>query len=162
MSLTQKTISPIDGKVVVERPYATPQEALAAVKKGHEAFKKWKNVSLQDRCKYVEKMVDYMVAKKDEIGREIALQMGRPIRYAPNEVNGFAERARYMCKIAVESLATKEVVDADRPGFKRFIKREPLGVVFVIPAWNYPLLTAVNGIVPAILSGIHSYCIVAD
>ena len=58
-----------------------------------------------------------------------------------------------MSKIAPESLAPKKVVDSDRPGFNRFIKREPLGIVLIIPAWNYPLLTAINGVVPAILSG---------
>ena len=80
----------------------------------------------------------------------------RPIRYAPGEVNGFADRARYMAKTAEASLADKVLGAEDplaKPGFRRFIRREPLGVVLVIPAWNYPYLTAVNGIVPAILSG---------
>ncbi len=79
-----------------------------------------------------------------------------PIRYTPNEVNGFADRARYMCSIAEEALADKKVVDPSKPQFTRFIKRMPLGVILVIPAWNYPLLTAVNAIVPALLSGLNT------
>jgi acyl-CoA reductase-like NAD-dependent aldehyde dehydrogenase len=150
---TQCTISPIDGRNCVERKLADEDEAASIVEKSQEAFLAWRNVSVQERCNYVTKTVDAFVTKKADIAKEITIQMGRPIRFTQNEVKGFAERALYMTKIAQDSLKDKEVVDADRPGFKRFIKRDPLGVVLVIPAWNYPLLTAVNGIVPAILAG---------
>ena len=40
-----------------------------------------------------------------------------------------------------------------KEGFRRMIKREPLGLVLVIAPWNYPYLTAVNSIVPALIAG---------
>ena len=152
--MSQITISPVDSKPCVERPLATNEQILAAIEKGRKAYSEvWRKTSIEERCRLTLKMVDEFVKNKEEIGREISLQMGRPIRYSPGEVGGFAERARYMVKIAPSSLKTVEVSDADRPDFTRFIKRESLGVVLVIPAWNYPLNTAVNGIVPAILAG---------
>jgi acyl-CoA reductase-like NAD-dependent aldehyde dehydrogenase len=150
---TQSTVSPVDGRVCVERKLATDDEVAALLEKSHDAFLNWRTVPVEKRVAYVLKMVEAFVSKKDEIAKEITIQMGRPIRYTGNEVNGFAERSKYMARLAVETLKDKEVVDADRPGFKRYIRREPLGTVLVIPAWNYPLLTAVNGIVPAILAG---------
>ena len=149
----QTTISPIDGKPVVERQLLDEAQALSCLQRSHEAFHSWKQTPLEVRSKYILKMVENMLAKRQEIGVEITKQMGRPIKYTPNELNGFAERSRYMVKIAAATLADKQVVDEDRPGFVRFIRRDPVGTVLVIPAWNYPLLTAVNGIVPALLAG---------
>ena len=82
---------------------------------------------------------------------ELTWQMGRPIRYSPNEVRGTLERARYMIDIAPEALA--DVDAGPKADFTRFVRREPLGVVFTVAAWNYPYLIAVNSVVPAIMAG---------
>src|SRR5262249_55111739 len=86
-----------------------------------------------------------------EIAREITWQMGRPVRYSPGEVRGFEERARHMIAVAPDALADLEV--GPKEGFRRFIRKEPLGTVLVIAPWNYPYLTAVNAIVPALMAG---------
>jgi acyl-CoA reductase-like NAD-dependent aldehyde dehydrogenase len=86
-----------------------------------------------------------------EVVPEIAQQMGRPVRYG-GEFRGVEERARYMARIAEKSLAPV-VPDDQRPGFRRMIKREPVGVVLVVAPWNYPYLTAINTIVPALVAG---------
>jgi len=77
--------------------------------------------------------------------------MGRPISQAPGEVGGFEERARYMIEIADTALA--DLKPEQKDGFTRYIKREPLGVVFVVAPWNFPYLTSVNAIMPALLAG---------
>jgi acyl-CoA reductase-like NAD-dependent aldehyde dehydrogenase len=87
----------------------------------------------------------------DEISIELAWQMGRPVRYGAGELRGFTERARHMIDIAPAALANVAVVDKE--GFERYIQRDPLGIVFVIAPWNYPFLTAVNSIVPALMAG---------
>jgi acyl-CoA reductase-like NAD-dependent aldehyde dehydrogenase len=92
-----------------------------------------------------------MLAMKDEIVPELAWQMGRPVRFGAGELRGFEERARYMIAIAPEALAAVEPTPV--AGFRRLIKREPLGTVLVIAPWNYPYLTAVNTIIPALMAG---------
>ena len=77
--------------------------------------------------------------------------MGRPIRHAPGEVRGFEERARYMLGVAATALAPVE--PGEKAGFKRQIKRVPLGIVVVVAPWNYPYLTAVNAVLPALIAG---------
>ena len=77
--------------------------------------------------------------------------MGRPIRFAPSEVRGTLERARHMIGIAASALA--DLDPGAKAGFRRFIRREPLGVVFTVAAWNYPYLIAVNSVVPALMAG---------
>lgn len=146
-----ETISPIDGRVVARRDCATPSQIEAALQAARQAQAGWKNTALAERAALVGRAVDAMVARKQEIAAELTLQMGRPIRYTPGEVDGFEARARYMIAIAAQSLA--DVVPEPKAGFLRYMRREPVGVVLVVAPWNYPLLTAVNAIVPALLAG---------
>ena len=86
----------------------------------------------------------------DEIVTELAWQMGRPIRYG-GEFGGFEERATHMAAIAQSSLTPIEISDDDQ--FRRRIKRVPHGVVLVVAPWNYPYMTAINTVAPALIAG---------
>jgi len=149
---TQTTITPIDGSVFVERPLATERDIEAALASAVAGQRKWKHVPVGERVAIVRRMVDWCVAHAEIIGKELTQQMGRPIAYTPNEIRrGFQERASYMCSIAEQALADVRV--EPKAGFERFIRREPLGVVLVVAPWNYPWLTSVNAVVPALLAG---------
>ncbi|KQS33338.1 aldehyde dehydrogenase family protein [Dyadobacter sp. Leaf189] len=150
--MIQKTISPIDGSVYVERTLADDAAVEKALETAVVAQKSWRKTSLEQRAAICLKAVEYFLDNADEIGLELTWQMGRPIRYTANEIRkGFQERARYMIAVAETALADVEVEQL--PGFKRFIRRDPLGVVFVVAPWNYPYLTSVNSVIPAIMSG---------
>ena len=144
-------ISPVDGKELVRRPAASDAAIEAALAQARSAQKEWRKLSVAQRSAYVLKFLDCMLAMNQEVVPEIAEQMGRPVRYG-GEFRGFEERVRYMVRIAEASLAPT-IPDDDRPGFKRMIKREPLGLVFVIAPWNYPFMTAVNTVAPALIAG---------
>ncbi len=151
MAAVQKTITPIDNSVYVERPYASAGEISATLKRAAEAQKAWKHTPLAERAKILTKAVDIFLTHKDEYAEQITRQMGRPISQSPGEMRGFEERGRYMIQIAAEALADIEA--KDKPGFVRFVRREPLGVVFIVAPWNYPFLTSVNGVIPALMAG---------
>jgi acyl-CoA reductase-like NAD-dependent aldehyde dehydrogenase len=151
MSNTLKTISPADNRVYVERTLATGAEVARALAAARAAQAAWKHVPVAKRAAAVERFVAAFEAKSSGIAEEISRQMGRPIKYSPGEVRGLAERARYMAGVAGEALADLRV--EPKAGFTRFIRHEPLGIVFVVAPWNYPYLTAVNAVVPAILAG---------
>ena len=144
-------ISPVDGSVYVERETASAEQIQQTLRAAVEAQKQWKNTPIAQRQALCSKAVDAFVARKAEIAEELTWQMGRPISQAPGEVGGFEERARYMIKIADTALA--EVKPEAKDGFTRYIKREPLGVVFVLAPWNFPYMTSVNAIIPALLAG---------
>ncbi|MCJ7787735.1 MAG: aldehyde dehydrogenase family protein, partial [Methyloceanibacter sp.] len=76
--------------------------------------------------------------------------MGRPVRYG-GENGGVEERIRAMAALAEEAL--RPYYPPEKAGFRRYIAREPLGVVLVVAPWNYPYLTSVNTIVPGLLAG---------
>ena len=150
MTDTVKIISPVDGSVYAERPVAGGAEIETALSRAKAARKAWGEVTVRERAKFLEHFVDAILLKNDEIVPELAWQMGRPVRYK-NEMRGLEERSRHMIAIAEESLAPSP--RPDKPGFRRWIGREPLGTVMVIAPWNYPFLTACNSIVPALMAG---------
>ncbi|HEX5841877.1 MAG TPA: aldehyde dehydrogenase family protein [Pseudomonas sp.] len=144
-------ISPIDGSVYVERHLASNPEILAALLSAEQAQQRWRQTALAERVAIARKAIAAFAAKESQLAEELCWMMGRPIRYAAGEIRGFVERASYMADIAESALADIQL--PDKPGFTRFIRREPLGVAFVIAPWNYPYLTAVNAVLPALLAG---------
>ena len=143
-------ISPVDGSVYAERPVLPPAQAEAVVARARAAQAAWAALPLETRIARVMAGIDALEAMADEIVPELAWQMGRPVRYG-GEFGGVRERAAYMAGIAPDALADQVVEDSAR--FTRVLAREAQGVVFVIAPWNYPYLTAVNTLVPALIAG---------
>jgi len=148
---TLQCISPVNGGVFAERPLADDTEIAAALSRAAAAGPGWRATPLRERCAILNRAVDAFAEDTMEIAQELTLQMGRPIAHTPGEVAGFAERARHMIAIAPDALADIEAAPVH--GVTRFIRRAPLGLVFVAAPWNYPYLTAVNSVWPALLAG---------
>ena len=152
MSSTFQTISPIDGAVYLERNLANDLEIEQSLALAQKAQRDWRHTSIAERATVCRRAVQYFLENADAIAEELTRQMGRPIRYTPFEINkGFRERAEYMIEIAERSLA--DIFIQTEGAFQRFIRRTPLGVVFVLAPWNYPYLTSVNVVIPAIMAG---------
>jgi acyl-CoA reductase-like NAD-dependent aldehyde dehydrogenase len=144
-------ISPVDGRVYAEREVADVAQVEQALAAAATAQASWQRRPLSERAAFCTAAVDAMLSMQADIVPELAWQMGRPVRYGAGELRGFAERARHMIAIAPQALAAIE--PEPKAGFRRYIKREPLGTVLVVAPWNYPYLTAVNTIIPALMAG---------
>jgi acyl-CoA reductase-like NAD-dependent aldehyde dehydrogenase len=144
-------ISPVDGREIVRRPSLTSSQIAERIAASRKAQIQWASVPIAERARLCSAFVDAMLAMRDDIAPELSWQMGRPIRYSSGELNGFEERARHMIGIAESALAPVE--PAPKEGFRRYVRREPLGVVLTIAPWNYPYLTAVNSVIPALMAG---------
>jgi len=150
MGQTLNCISPIDGSVYASRETLSRDEGFATASAARAAQKAWAARPLQERVDLVMAGVAAVGAMNDEIVPELAHMMGRPVRYG-GEFGGFNERSSYMAQIAETALADIEVGEDD--DFKRYIKRIPHGVVFIVAPWNYPYMTAVNTLAPALIAG---------
>ena len=148
--MTITCISPIDGSVYAERETLTRTQADAAVARAKSAQTAWALRPLADRIALVQAGVAAVGAMNDDIVPELAHQMGRPVRYG-GEFGGFNERATYMARIAEDALAPIVIEDSDK--FRRVIKRVPHGLVLVVAPWNYPYMTAINTVAPALIAG---------
>jgi len=148
---TFQTITPVDGSVYLEKEYHTPEEVEATLVKAQIAQRAWEALPLSERKGYIRTFIDVIVAQKDAIAEEISRQMGRPISQSGFEVNGFQERAEYLLSIADASL--EAYCPEEMEGFERCVEKEPLGIVAILSPWNYPFLTSVNVLIPALLAG---------
>ncbi len=145
-----RCVSPVDGSVYAERPALSLDEAKAVVARARKAQKAWAKRPLDERVALVLKGVARLNEMGQDVVTELAWQMGRPVKYG-GEFKGFNERSNYMASIAGEALAP--IVIEDSAAFKRSIAREPHGIVFVIAPWNYPYMTAINSVAPALIAG---------
>ena len=143
-------ISPVDGSVYAERTPLTLDTATAAAARARAAQKGWAARPLAERIALVKAAVANLNANAPKIVEELAWQMGRPTRFG-GEFGGVNARTEYMSEIAASTLAPQTVEDSDK--FRRYIAREALGVVFIVAPWNYPYLTTINTLVPALIAG---------
>ncbi|MDP5216536.1 aldehyde dehydrogenase family protein [Ruegeria sp. 2205SS24-7] len=150
MTKTTQCISPIDGSLYLERPVLTPDAARATAASARQTQRDWAARPLAERIALVQAGVAKVGKTTGRMAVELAHQMGRPVRYG-GEFGGFEERALHMAKIAEEALAPIIVEDSD--AFLRKITREPHGVVLVVAPWNYPYMTAINTVAPALIAG---------
>ncbi|MCA0434711.1 MAG: aldehyde dehydrogenase family protein [Proteobacteria bacterium] len=151
MAESISSVSPVDGSIVAKRAVASKKHVTATFAAARAAQRDWAALSLAERAAYCSKAVDAMLAMKDDIVPELAWCMGRPVRYGAGELRGFEERARHMIAIAPQAL--DRLTPTPKDGFERYITREPLGVVFTVAPWNYPYLTTVNSVIPALMAG---------
>ncbi len=143
-------VSPIDGKVFAKREALSISKSQEVIETSRKSQPAWSQRPIEERIDLVLAGVAEMGRMNDDVVPELAKMMGRPVRYG-GEFKGFEERAHYMAKIASQSL---QAIDAGEDAdFKRYIRRIPHGVVFVIAPWNYPYMTAINTIAPALIAG---------
>ncbi|HWL84960.1 MAG TPA: aldehyde dehydrogenase family protein, partial [Polyangiaceae bacterium] len=149
------TILDVDNPYTLESactvPLADGKRVDETLDRARAAARAWKESPLSERIALAERAVAAMEKAADDIALDITRMMGKPLGQSKGEVRGMADRARHMISIAEASLA--DVVLPPKEGFERRIVKEALGVVLDLPAWNYPLLTAVNAVFPAVLAG---------
>ncbi|KAJ5295505.1 hypothetical protein N7508_010326 [Penicillium antarcticum] len=156
MSLeTITTISPATNEPVVTRTGVSSEDLRQIPETAQAAFRSFsQSTTLQQRQKIVERALDILEKKQDQLAREITEQMGRPIAYTGVEVATAIKRSRYLTRISTSVLGEEGIVSGEEEkGFRRYIKRSPVGVALIIFPWNYPYLTLVNSLIPAILAG---------
>src|SRR2546425_5714204 len=151
MSVGYTLVNPATEEALREIVSPTAPELAQAVARARDAQRAWRRVPVAERVRVVGQMIPAFRAMADQVALDITRQMGKPLQEARNEINTMIDRAETMGRLAEAALADEPL--PPKEGFTRFIRQEPLGVVLDIAAWNYPLLIAVNVIVPALLAG---------
>ena len=131
---TITTISPITNKPIVTRNGLSDADLQSIPEKAQQAFESWRRTTLSERQKVVKKAMKLLDDRQNELGKEITEQMGRPIAYTPKEITTAVMRGEYLLKISEETL--KDTEGEPEKGFKRYIKKVPLGPVLILFPWN--------------------------
>ncbi|KAB5515080.1 Aldehyde/histidinol dehydrogenase [Coniochaeta sp. 2T2.1] len=145
------TISPVTNEGVVTRNGVSPEELALLPETATNAFQSWRQTKLADRQIIIKKALARLSERTDDLAQGLTKEMGRPISYTPTEIKTAVKRGEYLLKISDEAL--KDTDGEAEKGFKRFIRKVPVGPVLIIFAWNYPYLILANGLIPALLAG---------
>lgn len=131
---TITTISPFTNKAVVTRNGISPADLDLLPTTATEAFESFRKTSLKERQEIVKKALKLLDNKQDVLAKELTEQMGRPIAYTAKEVTTAVKRGEYLLKISEDALSNTDG-EAEK-GFKRFIRKVPVGPVLILFAWN--------------------------
>jgi len=145
------TISPNTNEPIITRNGLSDTELQSLPDVATDAFQSFRKTSLAERQSIIKKALKILNDKKDDLALELTTQMGRPIAYTAKEITTAVKRAEYLLKVSDEVL--KDTEGEVEKGFKRFIRKVPVGPVLIIFAWNYPYLILVNSLIPALLAG---------
>ncbi len=125
------TISPTTNLPILTRP-SLDLSLLPAI--STQAFNSYRLSTLSQRQAIVKRALTLILEKQDVLAHELTEQMGRPIAYAKIEITTAVKRGEYLLRISGEAL--KDTDGEAEKGFKRYIRKEPIGPVLVLFAWN--------------------------
>ncbi|KAG8527418.1 uncharacterized protein KY384_007570 [Bacidia gigantensis] len=148
---TITTISPSTNWPVTSRQGISDADIALIPATATRAFNSYRTTSLEERHTTVGKALDIIEQRKDVLAKELTEQMGRPIAYTGKEISTAVARGQYLLKISGECL--QDAPGEAETGFKRYIRKYPIGPVLIVFAWNYPYLILVNALIPALLAG---------
>lgn len=143
--------SPIDGQILLSRKYLNKKEVLSKLDRAQKAQRENAALSVFERTAFCLRFLDAFEKNIEKNARAVTLAMGKPLSQAKAEVAGMRTRTEALVLAAPLALADQRL--PEKPGLERLIRRQPLGVVLDIAAWNYPLVVAINVVAPAVLAG---------
>ncbi|XP_030488649.1 succinate-semialdehyde dehydrogenase, mitochondrial [Cannabis sativa] len=148
---TLKVYNPSTGEVIADVPCMGQRETNDAISSAYDAYTSWSKLTASERSKYLRKWYDLLIAHKEELGKLITLEQGKPLKEALGEINygaSFiefsAEEAKRVCGDIIPSAL------ADR---RLLVLKQPVGVVGAITPWNFPLAMITRKVGPALACG---------
>jgi acyl-CoA reductase-like NAD-dependent aldehyde dehydrogenase len=139
------------GEVVGRFPLATEQDVEKAIVSAHEAFQSWRKVTASERAEYIYRFIQLLDDNKERLARALTQEQGKPYKESFTEASRGVKELRY---IVGEAARLEGItLPSDRVGVTNTVIRVPIGVVAAIAPWNFPVLTPLRKIVPALIAG---------
>jgi aldehyde dehydrogenase (NAD+) len=145
-------VSPSTEEVIGQVPDAGAEDVDVAVRAARGSFDQgvWRAMSVAERVGVLERALDLLGSKTDEIGRLVTAQMGLPTSIAGALIPGALETGRYFLRVAQEDSVSE--IRQTQSGAAAVVK-EPVGVVASIAPWNGPFNMAISKLIPALVTG---------
>ncbi|MBI4009743.1 MAG: NAD-dependent succinate-semialdehyde dehydrogenase [Candidatus Aenigmarchaeota archaeon] len=144
------SINPATEEINKEFELYSKEQVVKICKDSRKAFKEWKNLDIKERGNYLRNLADVLRRKKEEYGRLITIEMGKPIKQGVAEVEKCAWTAEVYADNG-EKWLEEELVQAD--GKKHIVTFEPLGVILSVMPWNFPFWQALRFGIPTLTAG---------
>lgn len=146
-----EVLNPANGETIANLENLSSTQVEEVLVSSNAAQKKWKKLTSIERADYLLKLADKLIENSNEIGWVLALESGKSLPDATNEVVYAAEVTRYHAGWArrIEG----EVIPSDSPNENLLLFREPIGIAACLIPFNYPVYTLLRKIAPALITG---------
>ncbi len=111
----------------------------------------WAQTAAAERGRLVNRFLDAVEQQSEAIAEAVTREQGKPLAEARGEIGKALREARFMAGEAVRSHS--QVMPAQKPGCRNMVLRRPRGVIAAITPWNFPVLTPMRKIAPALAHG---------
>jgi acyl-CoA reductase-like NAD-dependent aldehyde dehydrogenase len=138
-------------EVVGRYTAASAEQVNEAVKAAIVAQRKWRKLPSVERGAIVEKFIAALEAKTDALAQAITLEQGKPLFESRGEIAKACGESRFM--IGEASRSHSPAMPSSRPGFNNAVIRRPRGVIAALTPWNFPIMTPMRKIAPALVFG---------
>jgi succinate-semialdehyde dehydrogenase/glutarate-semialdehyde dehydrogenase len=147
----QDVVDPATGQVIAKLPHATREDLDRALAAAQRAFESWKKSSPLERSRILRKVAELTRERSKEIGRNIVLDMGKPLAEAIGEVVSCSEHCEWHAEECRRIYG--RVIPPRLPNVRQMVLREPIGVCAAFTPWNFPYNQAIRKIAAAVGAG---------
>ncbi|HXF99672.1 MAG TPA: NAD-dependent succinate-semialdehyde dehydrogenase [Bacteroidota bacterium] len=148
--MSLQSINPTTDELIATYEQHTHAELEQKLVEAHAAFERWRRVGFQERARFLRAAAGLLRERKNEYGKLMALEMGKPIAQGIAE----AEKCAWVCEYYADNAATflePEVIATDAS--KSFVTFQPLGILLAIMPWNFPFWQVFRAAAPALMAG---------
>lgn len=150
---TLRVVNPATHEPVCDLPVDDDAALAAKLREARRAQQAWRRIGVTARCEPLRSFRELLVTHAETLARELTEETGKPITQARRELAGVLPRIDFFLENTAEALRPIAVGEEPHEGLRELITFDPLGVVAIISAWNYPYLVGASAIVPALLCG---------
>ena len=145
------TVNPYNAETLQNWDWADTQQIDSVVAELDKGFLVWRKFTLAERKKKLESLPLFFKTHRRDIARQMTLEMGKPLSQALIEVDKMASSMAYYFTTLSEDHFILNV--STEPGYRHHITRAPLGIIWGVMPWNFPLWQAFRMFFPCLLAG---------
>jgi succinate-semialdehyde dehydrogenase/glutarate-semialdehyde dehydrogenase len=144
------TINPTTGETLKTFPELNAEQIETKLQLAASTFNTYKHTSFADRAAWMLRAAEILETEKQELGKMMTIEMGKPLKAAVSEAEKCAWVCRYYAETAAQHLADRPVETNAKQSFVRF---QPLGPVLAVMPWNFPFWQVFRFAAPALMAG---------
>ena len=145
-----KSINPANGQEIASYKEMTLEEVGAIIANVDSAYHEWRNTSFDHRATLLRRASELLQNRKEDLGRLMTLEMGKPYTQALAEVTKCATVCEYYADNA-ERILADQIIETDAS--KSYVAYRPIGIVFAVMPWNFPFWQVLRFAAPALMAG---------
>ena len=144
------SINPANGQEIASYKEMTLEEVGAIIANVDSAYHEWRNTSFDHRATLLRRASELLQNRKEDLGRLMTLEMGKPYTQALAEVTKCATVCEYYADNA-ERILADQIIETDAS--KSYVAYRPIGIVFAVMPWNFPFWQVLRFAAPALMAG---------